>query len=131
MSLREASQKSGLSHSYIAALEQDKRPGTKAPISPSPESLKRLSEAYGFPYEELMIKAGYLSEEQDNDDRSPAEVLIGYLEMELSNEEIIRRMNFTVDGMTLTDEEASEFVDFVRVKRAMKRQQAVSKGEEL
>lgn len=130
MSLREASQKSGLSHSYIAALEQDKRPGTKAPISPSPDSLKRLSDAYGFPYEDLMRKAGYLSdEEQISEDKSPAEQLSGYLELELSNEEIIKRMEFKVDGMTLTDEEADEFVEFVRVRRLMKKQQAASKGE--
>lgn len=129
MSLRDASHKSGLSHSYIAALEQDKRPGTNSPINPSPDSLKRLAEAYGYPYEELMKKAGYISEEKQ-DQRSPAQELIGYLEMELTNEEILKRMNFKVDGMTLTEEEANEFVEFVRVKRLMKKQQEVSKGEE-
>lgn len=131
MSLREASQKSGLSHSYIAALEQDKRPGTNAPISPSPESLKRLAEAYGYPYEELMRKAGYLNDEgKIVDERDPVEKLVGYFDMELSNEEILKRMNFKVDGMVLTEEEATEFVEFVRVRRLMKKQNVASKSEE-
>lgn len=56
-------------------------------------------------------------------EKDAADKLIEYLNMELTNEEIINRMVFKVDGMTLTVEEANEFVDFVRVKRLMKRQQ--------
>ncbi|WP_214630029.1 helix-turn-helix domain-containing protein [Paenibacillus agaridevorans] len=58
--LREASERSGLSHSYISSLENGKHPKTKAPINPSPESLKRLSEAYNYDFETLMKVAGYI-----------------------------------------------------------------------
>lgn len=64
MTLREAAKRSGLSHSYISSLEQGKHPRTKAPISPSPESLKGLSAAYNYPYEELMIIAGHIPGKQ-------------------------------------------------------------------
>jgi transcriptional regulator with XRE-family HTH domain len=60
--LREAAERSGLSHSYISSLESGVHPKTKAPIKPSPETLERLSKAYNENYEELMIVAGYLEE---------------------------------------------------------------------
>jgi transcriptional regulator with XRE-family HTH domain len=62
MSLREAAQKSGLSHAYIRDLELEKNRSTNDKIKPSPETLKKLSEAYNFSYTELMRKAGYLTE---------------------------------------------------------------------
>jgi transcriptional regulator with XRE-family HTH domain len=66
MTLREASEKSGLSYSYISALERGKHPTTMAPISPSPESLRGLAEAYNFDYEELMIMAGYIENKKES-----------------------------------------------------------------
>ena len=66
MSLREAAERSGLSHSYIRSLENGKHPNTGAPITPSPESLRALSKAYRYPYEELMVKAGHIKEEPTN-----------------------------------------------------------------
>jgi transcriptional regulator with XRE-family HTH domain len=62
LSLREAADKSGLSHSYIRYLENDERPGSNSPINATPETLKKLSEAYGVQYEDLMKIAGYLSD---------------------------------------------------------------------
>lgn len=59
MPLREAAKRSGLSHSYISSVENDKHPTTKAPVKPSPDSLKRLAKAYNHSYEELMKIAGY------------------------------------------------------------------------
>lgn len=62
MSLREAAKKSGLSHAYIRDLELEKNRSTNEKITPSPDTLKKLSVAYGYPYTELMIKAGHLME---------------------------------------------------------------------
>lgn len=63
MSLRDAAKKSGLSHTYIRDLELGVNRKTKAPIKPSPDTLKRLSDAYGGgSYEELMKKAGYFEQ---------------------------------------------------------------------
>lgn len=62
MSLRDASEKSGLSHTYIRDLELGKNRARGKTIKPNPESLRRLAEAYGVSYQELMVKAGYLHE---------------------------------------------------------------------
>ncbi|WP_391560715.1 helix-turn-helix domain-containing protein [Robertmurraya sp.] len=60
-SLREIAKKSGLSHSYIRDLELGYRQTTKKKIQPSPDSLKRLADAYDYPYEELLKMAGFIS----------------------------------------------------------------------
>ncbi|WP_248924812.1 helix-turn-helix domain-containing protein [Paenibacillus hamazuiensis] len=62
MSLREAAKKSGLSHAYIRDLELGKNRSTNERITPSPETLKKLSSAYGYSYTDLMQKAGHLVE---------------------------------------------------------------------
>lgn len=133
-SLRVAAEKTKLSHTYIGLIEKGIDPRTKSPLRPSPETLKAYSSGYHFSYEELMKAAGYLSEDgQINDDRDAAERLIELLELELTNEEIIKRTNFMVDGISLSDDEADEFIAFVRAKRLMKKRQpaSVSKSEEL
>lgn len=61
-SLREVSKKSGISHNYLSLLEKGIDPRTKAPIKPSPETLKKLAEAYNYSYEELLKVAGYLED---------------------------------------------------------------------
>ncbi|MDD9265764.1 helix-turn-helix domain-containing protein [Paenibacillus sp. GCM10023248] len=60
MSLREAANKSGLSHAYIRDLELERNRSTNEKINPSPVTLKKLSDAYNIPYTDLMEKAGYL-----------------------------------------------------------------------
>ncbi len=61
MSLREAAKKSGLSHAYIRDLELERNRSTNDKITPSPDTLQKLSIAYSYPYTELMIKAGHLT----------------------------------------------------------------------
>lgn len=71
-------------------------------------------------------------EEKDVDEA--VDELIRYLDvLGLTNEEIIKRMNFEVDGLPLSEDEADEFIEFVRVKRLMKKRQlaSASKPEEL
>jgi len=63
MSLREVAHKSGLSHAYIRDLELERNRSTNEKIKPSPDTLKKLSDAYNFSYTELMEKAGYLEKE--------------------------------------------------------------------
>lgn len=119
MTIRQLELYSKVSNAYISQLERGDRG------LPSPEILRKLAAPLGVDYDDLMVKAGYIEE------KSPEEKLVDYLEMELTNEEIIKRMNFSVDGMVLTDEEASEFVEFIRVRRFMKKQRQVSsKAEE-
>ena len=65
LSLREAAKRSGLSHSYIDSLEKGVHPKTKAPLKPSPDSLKALASAYNYNYIDLMNAAGYVDEEEE------------------------------------------------------------------
>lgn len=59
-SLREVSEIAGISHTYLSDLEKGIRRGSKTPVKPSPVTIKGLSKALSFSYEELMQKAGYL-----------------------------------------------------------------------
>ncbi|WP_339063619.1 helix-turn-helix domain-containing protein [Tepidibacillus marianensis] len=68
MSLREASEKSGLSHTYIRDLELGMNRSTKAPIKPSVDVLKRLASAYDYPFENILKAAGILEEYKPTDD---------------------------------------------------------------
>lgn len=89
----------GIDDTTISKYENDKS-------EPDNETLKRLSTLY-------QVGVGYLMEEK----KDSAEKLIDYLEMELTDEEIIERMTFKVDDLTLTSDEVREFIAFVRAKR--------------
>ena len=62
LSLRKVASKSGLSHAYIRDLELGRNRTTNDVIKPSPDTLRKLSQAYQYPYTDLLIKAGYLEE---------------------------------------------------------------------
>ncbi|WP_241735056.1 helix-turn-helix domain-containing protein [Paenibacillus alvei] len=79
-SLRDISALTELSHTYIADIEKGYRRGTNKPIKPTPETLKKLSEAYNYPYVDLMEKAGYLDDLTD-EEKQPL-----YLEAKLDEE---------------------------------------------
>jgi transcriptional regulator with XRE-family HTH domain len=67
MSLREAAKRCGLSHVYIRDLEKNKSNAKNGDfIKPSPDTLRKLSEAYNYPYESLMVKAGYIKDDVDS-----------------------------------------------------------------
>lgn len=61
-SLRDASERIGISHTYLDTIEkgQDKRSGS--PVKPTPDTLKLISNAYDYDYKELMKLAGYFDE---------------------------------------------------------------------
>ena len=60
MSLRDAANNIGISHTYLDTIEKgfDKR--SKKPVKPTPETLRLISEAYLCSYEDLMVKAGHI-----------------------------------------------------------------------
>lgn len=83
---------------------------------PDLETLKTLAELYGVSTDYLLDK-----KEKDAVDR-----FIEFLDLELTDEEIIERMTFKVDTLTLSPDEVREFVAFVRAKRFMKSGQLAS-----
>ncbi|UKS24765.1 helix-turn-helix domain-containing protein [Paenibacillus sp. HWE-109] len=62
ISLRKVANKCGLSHAYIRDLELGRNRTTNDVIKPSPDTLRKLAQAYQYPYTDLLIKAGYLEE---------------------------------------------------------------------
>lgn len=51
-SLREASAHIGISHTYLSAIEKEYDPRTGNPVTPSPDSLLKICNAYNIPYQE-------------------------------------------------------------------------------
>lgn len=116
MTFREAAERSGISHSYIRYLETGKRPGTNTPIKPSPDMLKGLSKAYNHPYKDLMILAGYQDEVnvmEENEDEFIQDIEIH------SPEDMFTKYNIIIDGKEMTQDEAKEFLAFLRMKRSL------------
>lgn len=77
LSLRVVSQRSGLSHAYIRDLELSKNRSTNRFIRPSPKALEKLANAYNYPYEQLMILAGYINTPKENE--RPIDRIMPYL----------------------------------------------------
>src|SRR5690625_3533181 len=69
-SLRDAGKRIGISHTYLDTVEKgrDKRSGN--PVNPTPETLRLISRAYNYPYEELMRVAGYIENSPDKRESS-------------------------------------------------------------
>lgn len=57
--LRDVSEKTGLSHTYIRDLELGVRRATGKPIKPSAHVLKKLADEYQYPLKDLMRAGGY------------------------------------------------------------------------
>lgn len=69
LSLREFAEKCGLSHAYIAKLEEGKDPRSGKNIEPTIDTVKKISEAMNMPLDKLLKAIGYL----DTDIRNPAD----------------------------------------------------------
>jgi transcriptional regulator with XRE-family HTH domain len=98
LSLREAAEKIGISHTYLDTVEKgfDKRSGKQ--VNPTPETLKLISSAYNCDYGELMILAGYWDEEERQKEQefeafaNDPELQRWYKELPQSDEEDIRKL---------------------------------------
>jgi len=51
-SLREASAHIGISHTYLSSIEKEYDPRTGNPVTPSPDSLLKICNAYNIPFRE-------------------------------------------------------------------------------
>ncbi len=61
-SLRDIATRAGISHSYLSNLEKGIDPRSRKTLYPSPETLRQLAQAYDYPYEKLLVAAGYIKE---------------------------------------------------------------------
>jgi transcriptional regulator with XRE-family HTH domain len=64
LSLRNAANLIGISHTYLNTLEKGVDPRNNIPTKPTPETLELIAKAYDVSYEYLMKLTGYLSEEK-------------------------------------------------------------------
>lgn len=103
MSLREAAEKSGLSHTYIRDLEKGVNRTTRAPIQASHDTIKRLAKAYNYDENKLMVKAGIIEDvnmDIINEGQIIAKKSTGYL----SNDKI-EELLLLFDDMSKEDQE--------------------------
>lgn len=63
-SLREIDRLSGVSHTYLGSLERGIDPRTNSKILPSPDVIRSLSEVFGVSHISMMIRAGYVTQEE-------------------------------------------------------------------
>ncbi|SHJ70784.1 helix-turn-helix domain-containing protein [Paramaledivibacter caminithermalis] len=59
LSLRKAAELIGISHNYLSIIEKAHDPRSNAPIKPTFETLKLISEAYEMNINKLLVLAGY------------------------------------------------------------------------
>lgn len=114
----ETAERLGVSRPSIAGYESKNR-------TPRQEMLQRIADLFGVTTDYLLgrkedVNLVEPTQQKSNVADAVAE-LIQYLELELSNEEIVEKMNFQVDHIRLSKEEAMEFVQFIRVRRLMKK----------
>lgn len=96
--IRELSDRSGVSAAYISQLENGNRG------IPSPEVLQKLSEGLNTPYFELMKAAGYLQTAASDAERASTE------KPRINLRRFIQENDLSFDGIELTDEH-KEWID--------------------
>lgn len=115
LSLREAAKRSGLSYSYISSLENGKHPRTGAPINPTPDILRNLSNAYNYPYEDLMRVAGYLSNDETDKKENPDQNEPEFLKrLDMDDEKLFNQYQLFLDGKPLDHEATKIAIAFLR-----------------
>lgn len=105
MTVNQLAMYADISAATISRIERGKR-GT-----PKPTTIKKLSAALKYSYEDMMKEAGYMpggSEEQFVGDMG---------DLELTHEDIVDKYNVTVDGKSLTPEQIKLLVKIVRADR--------------
>ncbi|GEA17537.1 helix-turn-helix domain-containing protein [Moorella sp. E306M] len=128
--LREAAERAGISHAYLSQLEKGIDPRSGKEIKPSPETLKGLSKAYNFPYEELLAAAGYLPEKKDQPNSStPSWWYRDTPPTNVELEEFLKKANVYFDGAPLDEEDKEDIITYLKVKwEREKRKREKEKG---
>lgn len=109
LSLRDAANLIGISHSYLSTLEKGIDPRTKAPVNPTPETLKLISSAYAVSYDYLMELVGYLETVASPNELSKKEKLNIEKEAEKMVENIDKMQTVEFFGQ-IADEDDKEYL---------------------
>lgn len=113
MSLRDAAEKIGISHSYLSVIENGLDPRSKAPVKPTPETLGYISKAYNVEYNKLMELAGYISSKNNDDNSDNNETNDVEIEITKILDDLEKRDYLMFDGEPIDAE------DWQKVKNAI------------
>lgn len=106
----ELSARLGITRAALSHYEKNRR-------KPDFEALKLLADCFDVSVDYLVGRTTQPQTELSNDARSFTD------QLELSDDEVMRHFQLTVDGHQLTDEEARRFIAFVRAERQMRESQ--------
>lgn len=120
LNLREAGKKSGLSHTYISDIEKGYRRGkngTRTPLKPSPDTLKRLADTYNHSYNDLLRKAGYLDDTNNPTESSEVESDLTEEEKAFLNDPYFNR--FFREMKDSPEEFKREMLEYIKMRRRL------------
>lgn len=120
-SLRSASKKIGISHTYLDIIEKGVDARSGSPVNPTPDTLKSIAKAYDYPYLELMNLAGYF-EESDGVSEEITNITdsingIGDLRKlveKYTDEEILNLYGHSSNDKQLTEDQVRKILSYVR-----------------
>lgn len=104
---------SGVSPSLISKVENGVRG------APKPTVLKKLHKHLGVTYEELLLNAGHLDSTKNTGQFSDEIEEFDHDIDIYGVDDILKKYTLKIDGKELTEEEAREFLAFVRAKRSL------------
>lgn len=113
LSLRNASNLIGISHSYLSTLEKGIDPRNNAPVKPTPDTLQLISSAYNVSYDYLMELAGYIGKEKND---TPELTKKDVKDIEKATEEFLRGL----EGAAMLNGEILDEDDWELFKQAVK-----------
>lgn len=103
----ELASKLGITRAALSHYEKNRR-------KPDFEALKLLADCFDVSVDYIVGRTAQPQMEMSNDIRSFTD------QLELSDEEVMRQFQLTIDGHQLTEEEARRFIAFVRAERHMR-----------
>lgn len=106
LSLRECARLCDISHSYLDSLEKGKDPRTNKPVSPTIETLKKISKGLGVPINEL-LEAADINHPSRTDEEGPPS--------DLDLEKILLESNVMFNGEPLDEEDKQDIIEFLKV----------------
>ncbi|MDY7992035.1 helix-turn-helix domain-containing protein [Paenibacillus sp. SEL1] len=102
----ELAQSLGITRAALSHYEKNRR-------KPDFEILTKLADIFGVTIDYLVGRTSHPAAILDSEVREFVD------QLELSDEDILQRFNLTIDGRTLSEEEAKRFIAFVRMERMM------------
>lgn len=112
-SLREAAKKMGISHTYLSVLEKGEDPRSGKDSNPRPDTLRLISNVYGYPLEELLKAAGYIDDDLYPDHKFDLTVFICNINLIMENKTIeeLSENIFDKTGCTISPKQIRSYLN--------------------